>query len=133
MDANKVQLGEPMHCLAVTYRNMGKVLHTGAEGTRRQLHHKSLPRMELRSRMPETWHTVSIQASQEAGECPFLVTVGFSLVQEALPAGVSSREIAWLLLPGCRSCLREAFYILFCWFTLPQEICSSSGTSWSYV
>lgn len=77
--------------------------------------------------MSETWRTVRQQASREAGECPFLLTVGFSLVQAALWAGVSSREVAWLLLPGSRSCLREALYILFYWFTLQQGICSGLG------
>lgn len=31
IDANEVQLGKPMSCLTVTYRNMGKAWHTGAD------------------------------------------------------------------------------------------------------
>lgn len=34
-------------------------------------------------------------------------SVGFSLVRVALLAEVSSKEVAWLLLPGCRSFLSE--------------------------
>ena len=39
-DTTKVQLGEPMSFIGVTYRNMGEELLIGTEMTQRQLHHQ---------------------------------------------------------------------------------------------
>lgn len=40
-DTIKIQIGEPMSLLQVTYRNVSDGLCTGTEITQRQLHHKS--------------------------------------------------------------------------------------------
>lgn len=39
MDTIKVQLGEPISFIGVTYKNMGEGFLTGAEVIQRQLHH----------------------------------------------------------------------------------------------
>lgn len=44
-DTTKIQLGEPMRLLQVTYRNVSDGLCTGREITQRQLHHKSLSQL----------------------------------------------------------------------------------------
>jgi hypothetical protein len=45
-DTTKVQRGEPMSLIGVTYRNMGEGLLPGAEMTQRQPHHQSPPQHE---------------------------------------------------------------------------------------
>ena len=48
----KVQLGEPMSFIGVTYRNMGEGLLTGAEMTQGQLYHQSPPHYGPQKREP---------------------------------------------------------------------------------
>lgn len=42
-DATKVQFGEPMSFIRVTYKNMVEMLRIRGEMTQRQLHHQSPP------------------------------------------------------------------------------------------
>ena len=85
----KVQLGEPMSFIGVTYRNMGEGSCTGAEMTQRQLYHQGPPQHEWQLTNLETWSTLhSLQAAQQVGECPFRVTLpgssaGFCFFQAA--------------------------------------------------
>ena len=61
----KVQLGEPMSFIGVTYRNMGEGSCTGAEMTQRQLYHQGPPQHEWQLTNLETWGTLhSLQVAQ---------------------------------------------------------------------
>lgn len=131
-DTTKVQLGEPMNFIGVTYQNTREELFTEAEVTPRQLHHQGHPSMpDIAQELGNLEHRAQPGGRYTGWRVAFTRASDLNLSWASQLVSVSSRPLPGLSHLCSLTCVRVAlssFYCLVWEEGLSASVWSASGT-----